>query len=622
MNAEAMSTNASVERVGALERLEAEGCIVFDLPRLAFATRWTEYQKRLASVDLRVGDDRLSVDPYGAFDAIWSDPLDLSSILCSLPESFDAEFARCCIAGPYVRKSVLMGFARRFRVDWSMGDASASQVVDARMRQICVDWLCFARPVSEAGPLRIATCSLDTVIRRVELARAIGCPVAIELVPLNDVVRAWRSDRAWELSRSSNILQAAGVRVQVEQVQDRVRRRSSILGRTPDPSEWPYMGVEVRFVDHLKAMLWSQVQQSLDTDVDSPIREDLAIDGDLEVRDPTNADESSARVVQRLLLECFTAGIDWLEIAQKGRSVMLRYGGIGWSLLRREISDRHAPAIHARLAAMARIAPESGGRGRIEIPLSSDRTMIASVWLPQRRELSSSWGMSLPIAQIRMFGQARAASSSDALITSIVASHQAHPAARIIIISSESEWSVREFGQGLRSHTSFSHMPYIEFAGAQKAASAPRMGAAEVVDSRCGSLARCEPAIASVIALTEVRSTEEVDEILRIALSGSYVLLRIPATNVEAAVLRFLNWTSHRPLAVALLLASAHLDELTLSEMAVPWTCDVSGANQIRRLRRTSVMNLTTACRERLANSTAPGAVDRHGIVTEHLEHI
>jgi hypothetical protein len=613
--------NAIPKSFDILQRVTAHGCPILDLPALALASQLvdldvlrqlkheftnTEWQSVLAE------------DQYAGFDFVMkSRQFGLEDVIRRCHPLYDIQFRDCVITGPYARDSVLRGFAGRFHVACSMSDVTSLPKPDARIGAIYGPYLCFARPRdSESEPLRIATCALETIFRRTEISASLGCDVAIELVPLEVVIAAWRSGAEIDLMRLSNALHAASSQ------QVFCRPRTADPSFTPEVP--PYTGHWMRdLAEFFPQIAWTNSLNappadsgSIDHDPDATHGNDRVDDGEEQILE---GDESGiVGLLQRIFFECHHTRHEWFDITIEQNEAVLRYGVSGWSIVRDRLPLKLMPALHAMVGTMTHISTQVGGRGRVSLPMPHGKVDL-SIWIAPKRELTRGNDSAVSVVQVRFEGLVRASNCVESIDfwQSLIQQQRLMPSARVIILSVQSEQSVIDFSRGLRRFAPFSHMREIAIPFLQRSSSVSKVAANYGAEGKLEALLRCEPVAPTVVSILNARRPDEVDEVLRIARSGSYVLVRIQSTCVELSVLQFLSWSSDRSIAAGLLLSAVHVDEVPLLNQQRDVAISQGKVDPKDSVRVSTLMRITPELREALAVPTTVGQIARTGCVSE-----
>lgn len=618
-------------------RIVRDGCSILDLPELAFESGLipTESLARLkrGSEALRAAPGEftsrvedppghshhcLSVgdSPFGLFDKIVAKigGRSLRSVLVECHSRFDPDLKRCQLVGPLAAEGLIAALAQRFGVEFRPDDRLFVPAPSPAMREVYRNFMCFVRPrEGSAAPLRVVTCDLDVLDRRSELETTLQASVSLELTSLDRVVAAWRAGPRSELHEDVNALFAAVEQLNVLQPSTMVNDHLGRPTRRPAPAVG-YFGRSAKTDEPFTSVSWALAVASLkerangSADVSIDAAESGESDPATEQLDPLD------RLVLRMLGETDACAAEWLEVVAGPDAAVVRYGGPGWSVVRDQIPRKIVPSLHAALARVFEVSPEVGGQGRHSMELDANHRLTTVAWIAPKRLMLRPRQAEQPVAQIRIVPTSElACTRGDLLASSIIRCAREYRDARILLVASEVEGADAELCSELRRHRPFVDFAYVGLGEASQARGLARALETDVGDQRLDELRSCEPIVPTLVALGEARRPAEADEVVRLALGGSYVVVRVAGTGVELATMNFLSSVTDRSIASALLLASIRISRPR--DCRLRWPAGFDGCGPIKReiMRHYGLLLFTSTVRELVAKSVTYGELRRTG---------
>lgn len=653
-------------------RVLREGCSIIDLPELAYESNLISAEASLVfrrgsaalwgrerrSSSIRMGhgveyDEGGS--PFHLFDklAIALGGRLLHRVLLECHPIFNDDLRRCQLVGPLAEARLIDALSQRFAVGRFPDGGSSLASASLEMRETYRNFLCFLRPQEDAAaPVRVVSCDLGVIYRLSELETAIGAAVRLELASLDRVVEVWRAGSRTELVEDANALVLAAQRISVLQPST-LAYDGFGTPRLGPPRETPFFRSSRSSVEPSTSVSWAvaveKPEESIDVSADRSIDAsrgtsmDVSVDVSVDVSADVSMDVSPEcsrdrvadldpttysvelgpidQLLARMLTECDACRGEWIELTARREDAVVRYGGFGWSAVRDRVPRTMVSSLHASLSRMFGITAEVGGHGRCTLAVDTGRRLSAVGWIAPKRVHLRPRASEQPLAQIRLLpAESSEGEGLEPLARAIIRCSRESRDARILLDASEFEGTDAEICRELRKHRPFADFAYVGLGEAFQPRSSVRATDADVVHQRIDDLRGCEPVIPSLVALGDVRCSAEADEAVRLALGGSYVVLRSPGTSVELATLRFLSQVNDRSIASAQLLGCVRISQFRERFLSWPAGFDGRVPGRQRLVRCSRALLFSSMVRELLADSMTCEELGRRGSAVEFVD--
>jgi hypothetical protein len=215
----------------------------------------------------------------------------------------------------------------------------------------------------------------------------------------------------------------------------------------------------------------------------------------------------------------------------------------------------------------------------------------------------------------------------DAIAGSIAAHAEEERHARIVLVSTDSDAAMHELCGMLRARRPFSNLAFMNLDPGSSVRAPSRTSALAAAERRLEQLRSFDPVAPTLVSFGEMSEASEAEEVLRLALAGCYVLVRVPATSLHLAIMRFLASGADRQIAAALLLSSVHIRDARMHEFpATPTSsgnpqkriCSSVSPYPVSEVRTFAISNIDAQLRESLSAPLSIGELRRRASVEEH----